>query len=317
MNVLQSFPYNILLKYYGLNIFWAEEYWAYSSYRKLRAEYQNVGFEGLVNESVTEFLESLLNNSVYQKLKNTKCYSEITEEQVLFVDKKINIGTSHAPSKIKASNFINEYDDDVAIISIDAHFDLQEKDLIHGKWITKEIAPYVIMVGGWAESEYDFESDRDKFMFYFQSIQDLTENRSLKDWIRNKKIYITLDLDYFKLSSTSYFGYSNYWHRNYLIGHSNTFSQLLGEKLDTASTRLINSQISAGKILGYFKNLDEFKEKKVQSIAQQTKEMVGLLKIIEHVLAGNSARIISFDFVEYSPICDWNYLTISELIKEF
>ncbi len=109
-------------------------------------------------------------------------------------------------------------------------------------------------------------------------------------------------------------GYSNYWHRDKIIGHSMNFEQILEERI--IKTKVKNSRM-AGYLLGIFHELESFVKKKKRSLKLQSGEIEKLLELIVSIFKSNSATLLCVDFVEYSPICDYRQLTLKELEKKY
>ena len=77
------------------------------------------------------------------------------------------------------------------------------------------------------------------------------------------------------------------------------------------------SSILLGNLLGFFPNIGIFIRNKKNSLKTQSIEILNTLKMIARLCRRNSAKIVRIDFVEYSPICDWQQLTIKELMNNY
>lgn len=314
-NISSLFPYCIMPYTYGTSLFWAEEYWAITKVRKLEKAFPNVDFTGLIDPQFKEMFPELISRSHFEHILGTKSFLDITK--ILWENKRriINIATSHAPSRFIAKNYLREYSqEEFAIITFDAHLDLSDHNSIHGAWITKELASVTAVIGGWGEVSSDIKDSTSSLAFLAPDLESLIINRDFLRWLKGKKIYLSVDLDYYKLSQRKFLGYSNYWHRNKIIGHSKNLGQLLQEKNEEIT---VNQPLMAGIFLEFFPNLEFFIQQKKKTIQKQTKEILHLLLRMSRLFHTNSAKILSIDFVEYSPICDWQQLTIKEFIANY
>ncbi|UCE12387.1 MAG: hypothetical protein JSV04_09320 [Candidatus Heimdallarchaeota archaeon] len=314
-NSQSLFPSCLLPHTYGTSLFWAEEYWAITRIGELEKNFPNVDFTGIINPQFKKMFPELISRSHLENILDTKRFFEITK--VLWENNRriINIATSHAPSRFIAKNYLKEYTpEELVIITFDAHLDLSDHNSIHSAWITKELASVTAVIGGWEEASSDIADSKSSLAFFAPDIESLISNRDFLAWLKGKKIYLSLDLDYFRLSQGAFLGYSNYWHREKIIGHSMNLGQLLQEKNEEIVT---NKPLVAGIILGFFPNFEYFEQKKKKIIRKQTKEILHLLLRISRFLHDYSANILSIDFVEYSPICDWRQLTIKEFLANY
>ncbi|MHA2244809.1 MAG: hypothetical protein ACXADY_07550 [Candidatus Hodarchaeales archaeon] len=308
------FPCCLPSQTYGTTLFWAEEYWIVTQIHELVRKYPQIDFSGLFDPYFMKQFPNLLKGSIHEKIFDTKKFSDISE--VTWEDNRqfINIATSHAPSRYIAMNYWETFGDDFGIVTLDAHLDLLDSEFMHGAWITKDLARITTVIGGWAEVIYDFEDAEPSLAFLAPDIDSINTNREFIAWLRDKKIYISLDLDYFRISQTDFLGYSNYWHRNKIIGHSMNIKQMLEEQNKNNQS---NSQLLLGEALGFFPNLEAFVRNKKKSLKKQSDDIFITLNEISQLCSKNSATILSIDFVEYSPTCDWQQLTIKELMENY
>lgn len=308
------FPSCLPSQTYGTTLFWAEEYWTVVKIQELEKEYPNIGFSGLIDPYFKKQFPTYIKGPIHEKILGTKRFNDIST--VLWEDnrQRINIATSHAPSRYIAEDYWEEFGNDFGVITLDAHLDLSDSRKIHGAWITKELASITTVIGGWADTSYDFEDASCLFPFIEPNLYDIISNRDLYTWLRGKKIYLSIDLDYYQCSQTDFLGYSNYWHRNKIIGHSMTIEQILAEQNEDNQ---LTTPFLLGKSLGFFSNLEIFTRKKKESLKKQTTEILHTLREIMRLCRKNSATLLSIDFVEYSPICDWHQLTINEFVENY
>ena len=111
-----------------------------------------------------------------------------------------------------------------------------------------------------------------------------------------------------------YLGLSSYWHRNFFIGHSLNIKQVIESQYDF---QIEFPKKIDGIELQIFQDLTSFIEQKQQSISVQLEFMIRFLKLVRELFQDTSTSILSFDIVEYSPICDWQNLTIDGFINKF
>ncbi|MFX0085096.1 MAG: hypothetical protein ACFFAU_05445 [Candidatus Hodarchaeota archaeon] len=308
------FPFCIKEYTYGTTLFWAEEYWAINKILELERKYPSIDFVGLINTNFKNQLNNLLNEPPHSELVGTTGFADLSSVVWKERRKFINIATSHAPSRFIARKYSEFYDRNFGIISIDAHLDLHNTDFIHSAWISTDLMPKTAVIGSWAESKEDIDLAKSLLAFLEPNVNELFLNSDFIQWLSGKKIYLTLDLDYFRLSQHKFMGYSNYWHRNKIIGHSMNISQLL-EKYGLE--RNINHIKSVGILLGIFSNLESFLKEKKSSIKLQSKKIEELFRILVEVCSNNATTLLSIDFVEYSPICDYQKLTLKELEMKY
>ncbi len=313
-SISRVFPSCLPSQTYGTTLFWAEEYWTVVKIQKIEKKYPNIDFSGLIDPNFKKQFLSKIKGPIHEKILGTKRFKDISTVSWEDNRQKINIATSHAPSRYIAEDYWEEIGTDFGIITFDAHLDLSNSQKIHGAWITKELASITTVVGGWADSSYDFEEASCLFPFIESNIEDVSSNRDLNTWLRGKKIYISIDLDYYQLSQRDYLGYSNFWHRNKIIGHAMTIEQMLAEQNED---KQLDTPLLLGKSLNFFSNLETFTRKKKESLKKQTTGIEFILKKLAQICHKNSATLLCIDFVEYSPICDWHQLTINEFIQNF
>ncbi|MFX0051521.1 MAG: arginase family protein [Candidatus Hermodarchaeota archaeon] len=308
-----TFPYCIPANTYGTTIFLAEEYWTFAKIMKLCQIYPNLDFTGLIDPSFKNSFLSLIEQEPHKKIIGIKKYNEISEKIWETNRRVLNIATSHAPSRFIAQDYRQEYGDSLGIITIDAHYDLDNYGFAHGAWLTNNLADITAGIGGWAEKTSDL-NDITSFAFFSPNFTELTCDRKFAEWLKGKKIHVTLDLDYFRSSKLNFLGYSNYWHREKIIGHSMNIEQELEE---SATDNSLSNQFMVGKHLGIFSDLENFIENKKNSIKKETGEIFRTIDVISKLIKKSSAKLLSIDFVEYSPICDWHLLTINEFITNY
>ncbi|MFX1515663.1 MAG: arginase family protein [Promethearchaeota archaeon] len=311
---LTTFPLCLPSQTYGTTLFWAEEYWAVVQIQKLKSQYPDINLSGLIDPCFMQKFPSFFKGPIHEKILGTRSFEDITT--FLWEDKRraINIATSHAPSRLIAENYLHQFGDNFGIITFDAHLDLSNSQKVHGAWITKELASITTVIGGWADTSLDFDNASSHFPFIVQNVADAISSRDLHTWLKGKHIYLSIDLDYYQHSLRNYLGYSNYWHRNKIIGHSMTIGQILEENKQNFD---LNSPLLVGKSLGFFPSLEDFIQRKKESLKDQTSEILKNLQNIVKICRKNSATPICIDFVEYSPICDWYQLTINEFVENY
>ncbi|MFX0013512.1 MAG: hypothetical protein ACFFB2_14300 [Promethearchaeota archaeon] len=308
------YPYCLPAQTYGTTLFWAEEYWAVMQIQEFKKIYPYVDFSGLFDPYFTKELFSYLVQPIHSSIIGTNKFNDIIKFK--WEDKRqfINIATSHAPSRYIAQNYKRRFRDEFGIVTFDAHFDFTESLSPHGAWIIKELAGITTVIGGWAETHHDFDTLTSSFAFIEPNLKQIGKNAEFLNWLRGKKIYISFDLDYCQESQINFLGYSNYWHRNKVIGHSMNLKQMLAEKN-------IKNQLSRpyllGKFLGFFSNLETFIRLKKTSLKNQTDNILTTLRALMQLLRKTSATPLCIDLVEYSPVCDWQQLTITELIENY
>lgn len=303
---------------YGYSRYWIEEFWAFTKFLQLKHNFPKFSFDGLIDESFISEMRSHFLGYPYNQLQGINTFLGLNDSFYIYNRKFINLATSHAPSRYIAESNLIKYKKNFAVISFDAHFDFENRTIINNVWITEKLASSVILIGGWAETNSDLIHVSNIFPFIFQNPDELLTTPKFISWIRGKQIYVTIDLDFFPLSQHDYLGYSNYWHREYLIGHANTFEQQLSKVLMDTS-RLNQSkdkpnQYLVGKILDFFPDLKKFQENKLRSLEKQSLDLLYLFKTLKRIIKESSANLICIDLVEYSPICDWNQLSLKELI---
>ena len=309
-----SYPNYFKGNNYGTTEFWVEEYWAATKILELEQKYPGIDFTGLIDDNYKTKIVSYLQESNHLDLSNITKFAELSEIESKDYRKFINVSTSHAPSRFIAKEYIHSIGDKFGIITIDAHLDMFNRDFIHNAWITNDIASFTTVIGGWADVMDDIQLAKSVLAFYEPNITDLSFNSNFIKWIADRKIYLTIDLDFFHSSQSKFMGYSNYWHRDKIIGHSMNFEQILEERI--IKTKVKNSRM-AGYLLGIFHELESFVKMKKRSLKLQSGEIEKLLELIVSIFKSNSATLLCVDFVEYSPICDYRQLTLKELERKY
>jgi hypothetical protein len=249
----------------------------------------------------------------HRKIKETRDYNDVQIDSWEITDKKLNIATSHAPSRFKAQNYLRKYIDDFRIITLDAHFDIGNSELVHTAWLTQDLVKRTAVVGGWSEGVEDTNHAKNLFPYITNHLNDYLERNDFINWLKEKKVYITIDLDFFP-SNDEYLGLSSFWHRNLFIGHSMNIKQRM-ELLDNVQNRLKHQLL--GVELKMFNDIHSFFEQKRNSIHLHMVQIKNLFKDLRDIFRETSAFLISLDLVEYSPICDWKNLTINEFKDNF
>ncbi len=298
---------------YGITQFWAEEYWAWRQIQKIRGKYPQVDFQGLVNYIFENHVKNLLSKAPHCNILNTHSFRDIPENSWELSTKEIGISTSHAPSRYKAEILSRKYEDQLRIITFDAHLDLGNSFGIHGAWITPKLARKTAIVGGWADPDYEVKSGSKVAKYFQPSLTELRDEKPFLDWIKNKTVYLTIDLDFFP-PEAQYLGLSSFWNRNLFIGHSlnlNQQIQMLPDHIDRSQSILI------GKEINIFENLSSFMEYKKRSINLQIQKLVKLIGEISTLFQENNSLLLSLDLVEYSAISDWEHLTLNALIRKY
>jgi len=308
------FPLCIPPQTYGTTLFWAEEYWTVIRIQELEKKYPYIDFTGLIDPYFIQKFHNLIKGSIHEKILGTKSFTDISE--VNWEDNRqiINIATSHAPSRYIALDYLEKFQDEFGIITLDAHLDLSDSKFMDGAWINKRLASNTAVIGGWAETSYDFVDANSSLAYLAPDMNDISSNREFLSWLKSKKIYVSLDLDYFQLSQTTFLGYSNYWHRNKIIGHSMNIEQMLTEQNLKHHS---NTPFLLGKYLHFFPSIEIFEKNKKISLKKQSEEIFATLREIVRLCRKSSAHLLSIDFVEYSPVCDWQQLTIKEFINNY
>ena len=298
---------------YGLTQFWAEEYWLLNKIQEITSNYPQFDFTGLIKIPFKNHLHNILAKAPHNKIVNTKNYKEIPTNTWKIGQKKLNLATSHAPSRFKAEKYLKEYQEDFRIINVDAHVDIGFSNGIHGAWLTEDLTKITALIGGWKESNNQLKEDSSALAFIFPQIDTIQESTSFEEWIFQKKVYLTIDLDYFPIDN-EYLGLSNYWHRNLFIGHAMNIKQRIQLlSLEKPPSNLIN----ISEAIDIFPNVPYFYKEKVKSIETQADLLEDLLAKITSILKSNSVTLLGVDLVEYSPLCDWKQLTIKTLIHKF
>ncbi len=312
-NAIIAYPDCISTSTYGITQFWAEEYWAWLKIQELKLLYPQIDLTGLINPIFEIQLPNLTKIRPHKKINETRDYNDIKVNSWEINYKKLNIATSHAPSRFKAQNYLKQFTNDFRIITLDAHLDIGKSDLIHSTWLTPDLAKKTTLIGGWSESSKDVKYAQGLFPFISSQMNDLLEKKLFKKWIEGKKVYITIDLDFFPYKD-NYMGLSSFWHRNLFIGHAMNLKQRI-ELLDDFEVGLNNTL--AGVKLQFFDNISSFMKQKRDSIQQQIYQSNDILKNLIDFFQETSAFLLGLDIVEYSPICDWQNLTIEGFEKNF
>jgi hypothetical protein len=308
-----AYPDCISTSTYGITQFWAEEYWAWQKIQELKLLYPQIDLTGLINPIFEIHLPNLTKINPHMNITETRDYKDIPVDSWEIEYKRLNIATSHAPSRFKAQNYMKKFTNDFRIITLDAHLDIGKSNLIHAAWLTQDLAKKTALIGGWSETSEDVCFAQNLFPFFSYQISDLFEKKLFKNWIEGKKVYITIDLDFFP-HKDNYLGLSSYWHRNLFIGHAMNIKQRI-ELLEDIEVGL-NREL-AGVGLHIFDDISSFKRQKSASIQQQICQINKLLQDLIEFLQETSTSLLSLDLVEYSPICDWQNLTIERLEENF
>ncbi len=293
--------------------FWAEEYWAWLKVQELRLLYPLLDLTGLINQIFEKQLPNIIKTSPHKKIIDTKDYNDIPTDSWEIGYRKLNIATSHAPSRFKAQNYLKKYTNDFRIITLDAHLDLGRSNLIHAAWLTEDLAKKAAIIGGWSEALEDVSHARNLIPFINTHTNDLLEKKDFINWITGKKVYVTIDLDFFS-SQDNYMGLSSYWHRNLFIGHTMNMKQRI--ELQKDSKFELNKKL-AGVELHLFKDVISFRKHKKDSIQSQINQINHFVADLLDFFQKNSVFMLGLDLVEYSPICDWQNLTIQGFKDNF
>ncbi|MFW9853866.1 MAG: arginase family protein [Candidatus Thorarchaeota archaeon] len=308
-----EYPANKQTETFGTAVFWAEEYWASVKLESLRNKNPNLDLSGFVNTSFQKRLSTVVKELPHTKIQGTRNYSDLEKiSPPLWDDQRrfINLSPSHAPSRYIAQKYFSDVGNDLAIISFDAHFDLASPlGTIHGNWLSDELSKRTAVIGGWAEASSDRRRAQHSLRFLTPSFISLIDDPEFTSWLSGKKTYVTIDLDYFTIGQSPFLGYANYWHRNRIIGHTLNLDQLLESKKED------NSNIDwLGELFDY-PNLGGFSAKKKKNIRRTSSELFRILaQLAEAFEETPTVSLLALDIVEYSPICDWNFLTLKELI---
>jgi hypothetical protein len=308
-----AYPSCISASTYGITQFWAEEYWAWIKVQELRSLYPEIDLTGLINEKFENQLLNIMKTSPHGKLVGTNDYNDILIGSWEICYGILNIATSHAPSRFKAQKYLRKFGNDFRIISFDAHLDLGKSDLIHAAWLTEDLAKKTAIIGGWSETSVDLDDAKSLIPFISTCLNNLYKKKDFMNWIKGKKVYVTVDLDFFP-SDKIYMGLSSYWHRNMFIGHAMNIKQRIEIQKDV---KFGLSNELAGVQLQLFRDIFSFLNQKKESIQSQVKQINRLVESIVNVFQENSTSILGLDLVEYSPICDWQNLTIHSLKDDF
>ena len=308
-----AFPNCISPSTYGVTQFWAEEYWTWLKIQELKSLYPKIDLEGLINSVFENQLLNLLKFDPHKKITGTRDYNDIQVNSWEVGNRKLNIATSHAPSRFKAQSYSKKYTNEFRIINFDAHFDIGNSEMVHSAWLTHDLAMKTAVIGGWSETSEDLTFAKKIFPIISSQLEDFTLKKRLKNWLKRKKVYITLDLDFFP-SSDNYLGLSCFWHRHLFIGHSMNIRQRIELERDIQVGQ--NGQF-AGVELQLFDDISLFIKQKKKSILSQIGQIKNILRSLIDVFQENSAHLLSFDLVEYSPICDWQNFTIEEFNNNF
>jgi len=307
------YPTCISSSSYGITLFWAEEYWAWLKVQELRLLYPQIDLTGLINQLFENQLPNLTKISPHMNVVGTKNYNEIPIDSWDIDYRKLNIATSHAPSRFKAQNYLKKYTNDFRIITFDAHLDIGRSNLIHAAWLTEDLAKRSAIIGGWSEASDDMSHARSLIPFISTCTNDLIEKKGFKSWITGKKVYLTIDLDFFP-SQDNYMGLSSFWHRNLFLGHAMNIKQRIEIEKDI---KIGSNSGLVGVKLQIFDDIVSFMKQKKKSIRSQIDQLNHLIEEIAGFFQENSAYLLGLDLVEYSPICDWQNLTINSFKENF
>ncbi len=308
------FPDCLAKNSYGTTLFWAEEYWAARKIFELERKYSNIDFSGIIDPSFKNMIPKLLHKPPHIDILGTNQFSEFSKIVWEANRRYINIAPSHAPSRIIASNYANILEEKFSIITIDAHLDISNTTFIHNSWIDTDLMSKTALIGGWAELKTDIDYVRDNLAFIEPSVDKIIQNPNFREWISGKEIYLCIDLDYFRLSQQNFMGYSNYWHRDRIIGHSMNIAQILEESITQDNK---SGKILLGEMLGIYSDLESFIQDKKISLWNQSGKIKELLRSLVNFCRDNYASFLCIDFVEYSPICDYHQLTIKEFERNY
>jgi len=293
---ITAYPNCISTLTYGITQFWAEEYWAWLKVQELRTLYPQIDLTGLINQIFENQVPNITKTSPHKKIVGSKDYNDIPRNSWKISYRKLNIATSHAPSRFKAQNYLRKYTNDFRIITLDAHLDIGRSNLLHAAWLTEDLAKKTAIIGGWSEASEDVIHAKGLVPFISNHTNNLLEEKDFVNWITGKKVYLTIDLDFFP-SRDNYMGLSSYWHRNLFIGHA--------------------MHIKQGVELQIFTDIISFMRQKKESIQSQINQINHLIKNLVDFFQENSVSMLGLDLVEYSPICDWQNMTIECIKNDF
>lgn len=310
-----AYPLSRQTETFGAALFWAEEYWATTKLQSLRKKKPNLDFSGFINTSFQNRLPTLLKETPHTKMLGTRNYHDLEQiSSPLWENKRrfINLSSSHAPSRVIAEKYSQEYGEDFGIITLDAHLDLTNTPYIHANWLTEALMGKTAVVGGWAEASSDREQGQHVLKFLVPSLFTLLDDPGFRSWLSGKKIYVTIDLDYFDDGQHPFLGYATYIHREKIIGHALNIDQLIEAELgENRHSRWL------GTLFNY-SNLGEFIALKKKSIQNASSELVQVLtQFVELFKNTPTMSLLALDLVEYSPICDWHNLTLNELVGHY
>jgi hypothetical protein len=281
--------------------------------QKILKKIPYVDLRGLINKEFEGRFKQLLRSDPHYNLLDTSSFAEIPSDSWEISNKMLTIATSHAPSRYKAQKLLGRYKEKFRIITIDAHYDLGNYTKIHGAWITDKLARHTCVIGGWAETLHELRAAQKVIPYIKPKIAKLSEDNSFLGWIADKKVYISIDLDFFP-PTEEYLGLSSFWNRNLFLGHSlnlNQQIQMLMGNIDLTTPLLI------GKEIDFFEDLSSFRQDKYKSINAHMQLLTKLIEDIVIIFQNTASSLIGLDLVEYSPICDWEHLTIDAILKNF
>ena len=78
-----------------------------------------------------------------------------------------------------------------------------------------------------------------------------------------------------------------------------------------------SDKILLREMLGIYSDLESFIQDKKKSLWNQSGKIEELLRSLVNFCRENYASFLSIDFVEYSPICDYQQLTIKEFERNY
>lgn len=304
---------------FGTSVYLFEEIWLYQNFLTLQKKYPQANWDGLINRDFLTKLPIFLEKFGQEQLLGyTTGLHNIQKGFIKHSRKKINLLTSHAPSREVALNYLNSEEKKVVIINIDAHLDFSPVSPVAGNiWITPEIAKHSIVIGGWDESTQDIKEAKSFFKYIFTDFEDFFENDKIINYLNGAKVYITLDLDYFcheELCRYNFLGISNYFHRQRFIGHAKTINQVLSEEIVannySSEFNVINE---AGISLKNGCDIKDFRKSKIISIERMKSKIIIYLSRLFLQLKDLDTSILSLDIVEFSPSCDWENLSLNRL----
>jgi hypothetical protein len=308
-----------------------EELLLWKEVKKIAIQYPNAHFNDIFPFSYWQEFEAKTPIDAYPQFSKLAGENEIQLHTPNYTKEDISpifdlMGNYQGFIRICPSHFLSgalwrkysEKHDKIKLLVIDAHDD-RGGLVIDSLWIQSQMVQQTAFIGGWGmkiTNGKDWmkrnEEQLTDYGVFTETIRDAIQSPSFRNFIRDSRILISIDLDFF--DNGPYL--SSYWLRNLFLTHSLSVRQKI-ELLLTKRKLNMREGISIGKIaLG--SNLLKIHTNKREKMPVFNSIFSSFCKDMKKILnccLEENTTIIGIDLCEYSPILDKNAETFQLIGK--